>query len=456
MKASGPSGGLCQSVLDAVYGRSIAAALSDAPLAFGDRQSAQRVREPQGIVMACPTLVAGGAERQIVNTAIGLHKQGLGPITVLVARLHNPPGNAFFLRPLTEAGVNVREARANESALKRWLDTRALAATTEGARTLALLGRLPQAIRQEVLELGAELSDLNPAVVHCWLDYSNVRAGLAAVCAGVPRVVLSGRNVGPQHFPYIFEPFMRSAYRALLECPNLVLANNSRGGAQDYAEWLRVEPARIPVIYNGLDLALGDPPRPSDVQHLRATLSIPEHAPVVGGMFRFSPEKRPMLWLQVVDRILREQPDCQFVLFGEGNLKARMVAEIRRLSVGDRVRLVPPTQQSRTALAMFDLLLLTSQWEGTPNVAIEAQALRTPVVLTGGGGAKEAIAAGTTGLYVEDAQPANLANAVLTLLSDPPCRKNMAMSGPEFVERRFGIEGMLSRTRRTYQTCDSG
>jgi hypothetical protein len=105
------------------------------------------------------------------------------------------------------------------------------------------LQRLPEAIRQEVLELGAEFSALNPAVVHCWLDYSNVRAGTRGRLRRRPAVVLSGRNVGPRHFPYIFEPFMRSAYRALLDCPGVVLSNNSHGGAADYAAWLGIDPS---------------------------------------------------------------------------------------------------------------------------------------------------------------------------------------------------------------------
>jgi glycosyltransferase involved in cell wall biosynthesis len=68
-----------------------------------------------------------------------------------------------------------------------------------------------------------------------------------------------------------------------------------------------------------------------------------------------------------------------------------------------RAPLAPDSAQ-RLALAAFDVLLLTSQWEGTPNVAIEAQAVGTPVVLTGGGGASEALAAARTGLFVERAE----------------------------------------------------
>ena len=250
--------GPCQNLVDHWYRRALTPILAAAPLEFGPRLVAS---QPNGIVIACPTLVAGGAERQIVNTAVGLRAAGMAPLTVLVSRLHSPPGNAFFLDRLLAAGVQVREVASPAGSLERWRTVQALAASTAGRRTLGLLRRLPQSLGQEVLDLGMELSNLNPAVVHSWLDYSNTRAGIAAVCAGVPRIILSGRNVSPRHFSYIHEPFMRGAYRALLARSSVVLSNNSRGGAADYAAWLGIDPARIEVVYNGVDLTALRRPR---------------------------------------------------------------------------------------------------------------------------------------------------------------------------------------------------
>jgi glycosyltransferase involved in cell wall biosynthesis len=450
VNAGGPGGSVCQSILNIGYRHSMRPALAAAPLVFGERDSAEPLLAPSGIVLACPTLVAGGAERQIVNTALGLHAAGLGPVTVLVARLHNPPGNAFFLAHLVAAGIDVRESRAAENRLERWLDTRRLASTAEGTRTLALLQRLPQAIRQEVLELGAELFSLNPAVVHCWLDYSNVRAGIAAVCAGVPRVVLSGRNVAPRHFPYIFEPFMRSAYRALLDCPSVVLVNNSQGGAADYADWLGIESERIPVIYNGLDLARVQKPSLEQVARFRQDHGIAADAPLIGGMFRLSPEKRPLLWLEVAALVASQKPNAVFLLFGEGPLEPAMQRFIDQRGLEIRVRLLSPTRNSGLALAAFDVLLLTSQWEGTPNVAIEAQAVGTPVVLTGGGGAREAIVDGETGIYEPFATPAALAGAVLRMLRLSPASVDPGAAAA-FVDERFALARMIAATQNLYR-----
>jgi glycosyltransferase involved in cell wall biosynthesis len=438
--------GPCQILVDQWYQRALAPVLAAAPFRF-DTDSTQTPRK--GIVIACPTLVAGGAERQIVNTAIGLKTAGLGPLTVLVSRLHNPPGNAFFLERLIAAGVQVREVASPSSSLQRWSRVRALAANAEGRRTLTLLQHLPQALAQEILDLGIELAKLNPSVVHSWLDYSNTRAGLAAACAGVPRIILSGRNVSPRHFSYIHEPFMRGAYRALLARPAVVLCNNSHGGAADYADWLGIEPAEIEVVYNGVDLTALRRPSDGERAAFRDNLDIDASAPLVGGMFRFSAEKRPLLWLDIAALIARQLPTARFLLFGEGPLRPDMEHKIEASGLAAHLRLLPPTADIALVLGAFDLLLLTSQWEGTPNVAIEAQAVGTPVILTGGGGAKEAIADGTTGIYVEQPDPDAMARAAIGAL--PPQSRMRLGAVRDFVNARFGMEQMVERTRKLYR-----
>jgi glycosyltransferase involved in cell wall biosynthesis len=233
----------------------------------------------------------------------------------------------------------------------------------------------------------------------------------------------------------------------------VVLTNNSRGGAQDYAEWLGIDVEAIPVIYNGLDIERIQLPTREQTLSFRRQHNIPLDAPVMGGMFRLSPEKRPLLWLEVAALIAIRQPDAVFVLFGEGPLRPAIDRFISQHALGTRVRVRPPTQHSALALAAFDVLLLTSQWEGTPNVAIEAQAAATPVILTGGGGASEAVAAGQTGVFIEQDEPEAIAQAVLELFADAQQRQKMAASGPAFVEARFRTAAMLKATCEVYGTA---
>jgi glycosyltransferase involved in cell wall biosynthesis len=400
--------------------------------------------------MACPTLVAGGAERQIVNTAIGLRNRIDADVSILVSRLFSPPGNDFFHDELVESGVDVREVQSPTSTAESWARHQASPSEQTLLKLRELLKRLPAELGQEVANLYLMLRELRPAVVHAWLDHSSVCAGLAALLAGVPRVLLSGRNVSPVHFAYILQPYMRPAYRAMAMRPEAVFVNNSQGGAADYADWLGLDIRRFNIIYNGLDLVRSKVPTPTQTTDLRRRHGIPDHAFLVGGMFRLSPEKRPLLWAETLSRIVTTRPHVYGLLFGAGTMKGELETYLKQSGAADRIFLSPPTKDSATALAAFDVLLLTSRWEGTPNVAIEAQAAGTPVVVSGGGGAAEALDHGRTGIFVPHSDADALAPAVISLIEDATLRQRLAAAGPTFVTTRFGLDRMLSETLRLY------
>ena len=406
---------------------------------------------PGRILMACPTLVAGGAERQIVNTVLGLRRRGDADITVLVSHLFSPPGNAFFYDQLMGAGADVQEVQGPMSTLEAWVRSTEPQVAQLTRQLRPLLRKLPPETVQEVTNLYLSFRELQTqSVVHAWLDHSCVCAGLAALMAGVPRVLLSGRNVSPIHFPYILQPIMRPAYRAMATRPETVFVNNSHGGAADYAAWLGLEGAGFKVIYNGLDHAGVTRAAPDRIAEFRRHHGIPAQAALVGGMFRLSAEKRPTLWVDTLVRLATERDDIYGLLFGAGPMQSELAARLVQAGVADRVRLDPPTQESVLALSSFDLLLLASRWEGTPNVVIEAQAVGTPAVVCGDGGAREALSHGVTGLFVEQPTTDALAAAVSSLLDDDARRRRFADAGPAFVAERFGLERMLSETRDIY------
>lgn len=439
--------GVAMRLVDAAYSKRLRRTLARVPRPHDGAESGSSAR----VVFACPTLVAGGAERQIVNTAVGLRERGLSEIVVLVSRLHSPPGNDFFLNHLIEAGVTVREVGSPVDTVADWAAPHPFARSGGPSREMQrALRSLPGDLLQDVVNLYVALRELRPAVLHCWLDHSNVRAGYAGLLAGVPRIIVSGRNVSPIHFPYIHESFMRAVYRLLATRREVLFVNNSRGGASDYATWLDLPLERFRVLYNGVRLDSASRSSPAAIRRFRAQFGVPEGTALVGGMFRFSNEKRPLAWLEVAAAVQAVRPDVHFVLFGSGPLQAQMEDLLRGLPDTSRIRLAPPTQENLLALSAFDILLLTSRWEGTPNVAIEAQAVGTPVVAAGGGGVSEALSPGETGYYVESGQIPDLAHAVLDLLAHPERRAAMGAAGPELVHRRFSLGRMIDETLALY------
>src|SRR5262249_48967274 len=181
-----------------------------------------------------------------------------------------------------------------------------------------------------------EFVDLKPAVVHAWLDRSSVRAGLAAVLAGVPNIILSGRNLNPSHF-FFFAPYLLPAYQTLAQQPRVTFINNSEAGALDYAQWMGLPRERLRVVRNGVDFDELVRPSQEAVTTLRTSGGAPAGAPLVGGLFRFSPEKRPELWIETAGRIGAARADCRFALFGMGPLRDDMAALAEKRGLGDRL-----------------------------------------------------------------------------------------------------------------------
>jgi phosphatidylinositol alpha-1,6-mannosyltransferase len=75
--------------------------------------------------------------------------------------------------------------------------------------------------------------------------------------------------------------------------------------------------------------------------------------------------------------------------------------------------------------------------EGWGNVFIEAAACGRAVVVGDSGGARESLIDGRTGLLVDGRSVAEVADAVATLLSDPPLAEAMGRAGRARVERHF-------------------
>lgn len=392
------------------------------------------------VLLVNNALAWGGAERQVVNTMTGLASRLDRPVKLICQKLHDGADYDFYLPALSQLASAVRNMMPFAEA------TAALEQTLpepERARVTATIAWLPSDVRERIWQLVAEFAALRPPVVHAWQDALSIEAGFAAKIAGVPRIVVSARNLAPINFAY-HRPYMQTAYRELAACADVIMLNNSNEGARSYAAWLEIEPGRIQVLRNGFafDAAL------RDRAALRAELGIPAGAPVVGSIFRFYDEKRPLLWVETAAHVLERLPDTHFVVYGVGPLMEK--ARDRARSFAGRLHTPGASPDAAQRLAMFDAFLLTSEFEGTPNVVLEASAAGIPVVIAPAGGAAEAVEEGVTGFVVEPPTPEALAERIAFALTDAGFRARCADEAPRFVETRFGLNRMLDETLAIY------
>lgn len=392
-------------------------------------------------VHVCGTLGPGGAERQLLYTLQGLNQKGFESVQLLCFRLAPTAREPldFYLPAFKAAGIPVRTIRSQ-------VGRGELASLPKSLREMA--ESLPPTLTRDTANLYWEFVSLKPAVVHAWLDGCNIPAGLAAALAGVPRIILSGRNLNPKYFPF-YEPYMDWAYRALLDLPQVTMINNSRTGRDDYADWLDVERTRIDVIYNGVDFSSMPQISNNEVRRLRERYSLEPDTFVVGGIFRFAAEKRPLLWIDAVAELAQRHSNVRFILFGHGPLQVEMERVARERGLEKILVFAGVTSEIFYAISIMNVLLLTSAVEGTPNVILEAQWLGKPVVATAAGGTGEAMEQGKTG-WIIDPVPSAIADRLLWLHENPGVRSAVQELGPALIKRRFGVERMIDQTLALY------
>ena len=430
-------------------------ALFDRVLEQRERAGDTRGKVNNSALLLTGSLGAGGAERQLVTTAVGLHEMApqqraledgvvLDSVDVMARSLRDRKDGSFFLNDLNRAGLEVRSYRE--------LPDFGGSLDTSGVRpALSALGFLPWSTAEAVIKLTDYLKVMKPEVVHIWQDGLVYAAGLAAVLAGVPRIVLSGRSAPPPDRRARYPIEYDIIYKSLVRAPGVKLSVNSHHAAQRYASWLDIDPQRITVIPNGV-CALpseGDAATQSEFRAFEARTGT--GGLTLGGVMRLDEVKRPLLWIDTAAAVLGKFPQARLIIVGEGPFRPRMERRAEALGIKDRCLFVGRSTSVGYWLSKMDALMLLSEFEGLPNALIEAQLAGVPVVTSAAGGAPETLIPGKTGLVVGvDASAPEIADAVARLAVRPDELKAMGVMARQWAAEAFPVRRMLSNTLDLY------
>jgi glycosyltransferase involved in cell wall biosynthesis len=163
-------------------------------------------------------------------------------------------------------------------------------------------------------------------------------------------------------------------------------------------------------------------------------------------MGRLEPQKG----FDVLFRALRNVDNATLVLVGDGSERERLQALARELGIEGRIVWQGWTEDARSYLPSFDLLVLSSRFEGFPLVLLEAHLAETAVVATDVGSVAEAVVDGESGLLVPPDDDEALTVAIRRLLDDAELRQRLALRGRRLVLERFTAEHMARAFRSLY------
>jgi glycosyltransferase involved in cell wall biosynthesis len=172
---------------------------------------------------------------------------------------------------------------------------------------------------------------------------------------------------------------------------------------------------------------------------------------VVSAVGRLVPQKAHERVLEAAVAVRQAHPDVTFLIVGDGARRAELEARAVALGVQDIVRFTGARDDARALIALSDLLVFSSDWEGLSIAALESLAAGTPIVTTDVQGMRELLADGV-GAIVPGFDPADLAAAISELLDDPGRRQEMARRGRERIAAEFSAAAMRDAYAAAYRT----
>jgi glycosyltransferase involved in cell wall biosynthesis len=340
------------------------------------------------------SLGAGGAQNQLVNLAERLKERGWSAEIITMLDTEN------VYQP-EAAGIPVTSLHMQRG---RW---------TVGA----------------VWRLAATLRRSKPAVVHSYLVHANLLARVARLFYWVPVQISSARNI-------IEGGRIREIAYRLTDPLCDTTTQNSRQGAERYITVGAVPAKKMRVIFNGID---ADRFRPDPVRRsgARDTLGLGEEFAWLS-VGRLEPGKDYPTLIQAFAQVVSQQPRCRLLIAGDGRLRAELESLARAQEPDGRVRFLGFRDDIPDLMQGADAFVMSSTWEGTPNVVLEAAASGLPVVATDVGGNPDIILNGESGYLVPPRDRTTLAGRMTAVMtSSDPERRQMGERGRAHIEAQY-------------------
>ncbi|GAK51913.1 glycosyl transferase, group 1 [Candidatus Moduliflexus flocculans] len=370
------------------------------------------------IVYLIGTLAVGGAERQLVETAIRLDRSKFD------ARIYAISNGGLLKHDAEQAGISVSVH-----------ETKYRGIVAYGRKLFALYRYL----RRE-----------RPDILHCFMFTPSLYGGFVSRLTGVPILITNRRSLGMFKDRVIYFQCLENIVNRFTD---KVLVN-SHAVLCDVLQRERITVDKLEVIYNGIDTQKysSDILAKPQITQLKEQLSIPAASLVIGMIANLYRYKGHQELLLAIAEIIQSYPNIYALCIGED--REGLLSELQKLCDSYHIRqhvvFAGFSSDVPMMLSIMDIVVSASYEEGFSNAILEAMAAGKPVVATSVGGNPEAVIDGETGRIVPAGDAHALAAALLELLHHPNQRIKYGQNARKRIEEHFLMESMIHRIENVY------
>jgi glycosyltransferase involved in cell wall biosynthesis len=363
------------------------------------------------LLLIIPTLVRGGAEKQLSLLARGLPRDEFDVHVAVLTR------SGPLEVELRDAGIAVTVIG------KRW--------------------------KFDPLcywRLRRQIADLRPDIVHTWLFAANAYGRQAAIRAGVQHILAGERCVDPWKAAW-----QLAIDRALARGTERIVTNST--GVKDFYVTQGLPAEKFVIIPNGME-----PTPVSDAgsrEQLLAELHLPAGARLLGAVGRLWPQKRVKDLIWAADLLKTTRDDAHLLIIGDGPQRSRLERYRDQSLITERVHFLGERDDVPRLMQHFDVLWLGSEYEGQSNAILEAMTAGVPVIATDIPGNRDLVVDGMTGYLVPLGDRFEFTRRTHWLLDDDALRRRMGDAGRQRVLTEFTVEQMVTRHASLYRELAS-
>lgn len=369
------------------------------------------------LMMIIPTLVQGGAEKQMSLLAAGLPKDEFD-VSVCVLT-HTGPWESFLQQHEIPVTVIGKRFKAD----------------------IIAAGRLLSHIKK-----------LKPDIVHTWIFAANSYGRIAARLAGVPHVVAGERCVDlwktEKHF---------WLDRKLAKRTDAIVTNSS--GVVDFYAEHGIDRSKFSVVPNGISTEgfSGLDPNQRVQNHAEAKkrwcekLKIPNNSHLIVSLARLWPQKRLKDVIWAIDLVNCTQENVHLVIAGDGPEAEALKKFSQETRTENNVHFVGHLNASTEILTAADVFVLASEYEGQSNSLMEAILHQVPVVVSDIPGNRDLVPDDSFGRIFQVGDRAGLAKAMLAGINEIEANSARVHQAHQRIIHDFSLPKMIESYADLYR-----
>ena len=203
------------------------------------------------------------------------------------------------------------------------------------------------------------------------------------------------------------------------------------------------------TIYSGMDLKCFKKKNINE-KELRTELGLNKDKILIGTVARLEKRKGTHYFIEVLKKIILTNSDILGVIVGEGSERSNLENQVEELGLYKYVKFTGFREDIAEVMSLFDIICLTSLWEGIPRVLIQGAALGKPLVAFDIDGNSEIIRDELNGFLITPINLNEFSRKVINLVNDQELRNKMSEQSKNIVDDRWDKNKMVTEIEKLY------